>query len=554
MSTTRSLTDPQFELFEQLTARPFLVLDTEYCRDPDGDGDRLISLALVPVVRGRRRSAAEGELYVEMNPGVPIDAATRAVHGFTDADVARKRRFAFHASKVLAGLARPDAILVAHTGADVRVLRRELERLDEAAHATGQLAPTGLADLPDLPIIDTSTLPRLLRYPGIGNRNVISLADLCRLTGVRNPQAHHARADARTTADVLIQLLIEAARNFTYRDLPSLLAAHDRGTTHAPKLPQYLTGRGTAQRGPGAAHQSRHMSPMVHAATAGEIDDWLARALECARLRCPHLRTEAALTAPANGAALLDPLIALLPQLTEPGQPGTLLGAVDALLRGSGPGTDPPSKPAVTHTRALRWWAPQRAAVAASTPCSSQGRCPDCHAGLGCPRDLLYQPVARIATLGARQTLDVASIRDRLFGKRPDRRIHRWSERHPRETAYMTWLVATWSLDHDRDDAPFIDAATSKNIHTAEPRLALLACQRTAETRGYEAAKAVAEACLSHATTDPAYDELRLWTTWHEQAAARAAQAQAARVITHPRLARPAGRVHPNPYLPQLKG
>ncbi|EWT04567.1 hypothetical protein N864_11320 [Intrasporangium chromatireducens Q5-1] len=551
MSTTRSLTDPQFELFEQLTARPFLVLDTEYCRDPDGDGDRLISLALVPVVRGRRRSATVGELYVEMNPGVPIDAATRAVHGFTDADVARKRRFAFHVGKVLAALARPDAILVAHTGADVRVLRRELERLDEAAQATGRLAPTGLADLPDLPIIDTSTLPRLLRYPGIGNRSVISLADLCRLTGVRNPQAHHARADARTTADVLIQLLIEAARNFTYRDLPSLLAAHDRGTTHTPKLPQYLTGRGLAQRGPGAAHLSRHMSPMVHAATAGEIDDWLGRALECSRLRCPHLRTEAALAAPANGTAILDLLIALLPQLTEPGQPGTLLGAVDALLTGSGPATDPPSKPALAFSRALRWWSQQRARVVASVPCSSLGRCPDCQAAAGCPRDLLYQPVTRIATLGERHVLDVSAIKDRLFGNRSDRRVHAWSERHPRETAYMTWLVATWSVEHDRDDAPFIDVAISKNIHHLEPRLALLACQRIAETHAYTTAKAVADTCLEHASTDPAYDELRLWTTWHEQAAARAAKAQAARVITHPRLARPPGRVHPNPYLPQ---
>lgn len=31
-----TLTDAGFELFQHLTARTFLVLDTEYTRDPDG--------------------------------------------------------------------------------------------------------------------------------------------------------------------------------------------------------------------------------------------------------------------------------------------------------------------------------------------------------------------------------------------------------------------------------------------------------------------------------------------------------------------------------------
>ena len=34
-----TLTDAGFELFQHLTARTFLVLDTEYTRDPDGDGE-----------------------------------------------------------------------------------------------------------------------------------------------------------------------------------------------------------------------------------------------------------------------------------------------------------------------------------------------------------------------------------------------------------------------------------------------------------------------------------------------------------------------------------
>lgn len=51
-------------------------------------------------------------------------------------------------------------------------------------------------------------------------------------------------------------------------------------------------------------------------------------------------------------------------------------------------------------------------------------------------------------------------------------------------------------------------------------------------------------------TTDPGYDELSLWMTWHEQAAVQTARAQATRTIKNERLARPEGRVNRNPYLP----
>ena len=61
------------------------------------------------------------------------------------------------------------------------------------------------------------------------------------------------------------------------------------------------------------------------------------------------------------------------------------------------------------------------------------------------------------------------------------------------------------------------------------------------ESRGLAAAKEVAAKVLTARTTDPAYDELELWLTWHEHAAIAAARAQAPRTITHRRLARPEG-------------
>lgn len=544
------LSDAQFEVFERLTARPFLVLDTEYCADPDGDAGRLVSLAITRVVRGKR--VRDRELYAVMNPGVPIDPDTQAVHGFSNADVVRKRKFGHYAPAIVAALAEPGAVLVCHTGADVRVLRRELERLDDAAAEQGlPTAPVGVADLPELPIVDTSTLPRLLRHPGTGNRAVVSLATLCAATGVRNTQAHHARADARATADALIKLLLHAAATLSHDSIEMLLADHDRGTTHQPRLPLFIRSRRTAPTLP-AGHLARHTAPLTHAGTLTERQAWVGLAAECVGLRCPHLRTEAALAAAENGAALLERLVALLPTATEPGQAGTLLGAVAELIDAGAPWGDPPAaQPTLLHTRAMTWWAKVRDQVEASAPCSSAGRCPDCWDGAGCPRDTLYQPVTRVATLGAEGALTREAVKHRLFGNQPARRINTWPHYHPREAAYMVWLVAAWSREHDRDDSRYLDAATARGVATAEPRLALLLCERMSETQGYAAAKALAEQALSQTTTDPAYDELRLWTIWHEQAAEHRSRARTLRAITHPRLARPEGRINHNPYLPR---
>jgi DNA polymerase III epsilon subunit-like protein len=548
-----TLTDAGFEVFQQLTARTFLVLDTEYTPDPDGDGDRIISLAITPVLRGKR--LRDGELYVEMNPGVPIDPRSTAVHGFTTEAVARKRRFGHYAPAVLAALAVPDAVLVCHTGSDIRVLRRELERLDEATTAGDTTGDVGLADLPELPIIDTATLPRLLRLPGVGQRGVVSLATLCQLVGVTNTNVHHARGDARATADALVKLLLHAAGSFTYDSIDALLTDHARGTTHDPKLPGYVRSRRVAPVVP-TGHLVRHDAPLTHAGTAAEHQAWLDLAADCVRLRCPHLRTEATLAATENGAALFDPLVALLSTTAEPGTAGTLLGAVAALIDAAGPGADPAaSTPTLAHTRALRWWAKTRPQAEASTACQAPGgrTCPDCWEGNGCPRDTFYQAVTRIAVLGEHGRLTQKSVRDRLVGSRPDRRINAWPRTHPRETAYMAWMVFTFAAEEDRVLAAndYLAVAMSKNLHLLEPRLARAACQSIAETRGLAGAKAVADQVLADRTTDPAYDELALWMTWHEQAAVAATRRQRPRAITHRRLARPEGRVNVNPYLPR---
>lgn len=340
------MTDAQFAMFEQLVARPFLVLDTEYCRDPAGDGSRLISLAVTPVIRGRRGTGKDGELYVEMNPGVPIDAATSAVHGFTDTDVAGKRPFRHYAARVVKALQVPGAILVTHTGADIHVLRRELERLDQAAVAQGQVrAPVGLSELPDLPLLDTSTLPRMLGYPGVGNRGIVSLGTLCQLTGVTNEGAHDAKQDARATAAALLRLLGHSAREFQHASIEELLTEAGCGTARHPRVTAFPTTRGAGKRGPSLTHLGRHASPLTTQPphpSAPHGWTWQPSVSACAARTCapkqpwpppptartcstrctPSCRRRPKLASPAPSSARSPPSSKAAPRTTGPPRPG----------------------------------------------------------------------------------------------------------------------------------------------------------------------------------------------------------------------------------------
>lgn len=157
-----------------------------------------------------------------------------------------------------------------------------------------------------------------------------------------------------------------------------------------------------------------------------------------------------------------------------------------------------------------------------------------------------------IAVLGERGTLDSDSIEDRLFGTRPDRRIHKWVIRHPAETAYMAWTAVRYETEVGRVAAAqtYLRQAVEYDLHLTEPRLALVVCQGLAANGRTEDAHKTATTVMAHRTSDPGYDELGAWLTWQEQNAARAKRDRQLRIITHPRLARPEGRVNRNPYLP----
>ena len=65
------------DLYDQLTAATFFAVDTEF--STHDDEHHLISIAVVPVIGGRRTKASH-ELYRVMNPGVPIDDVSSAIH------------------------------------------------------------------------------------------------------------------------------------------------------------------------------------------------------------------------------------------------------------------------------------------------------------------------------------------------------------------------------------------------------------------------------------------------------------------------------------------
>ncbi|HEY6933186.1 MAG TPA: hypothetical protein VI452_07285 [Marmoricola sp.] len=67
---------------------------------------------------------------------------------------------------------------------------------------------------------------------------------------------------------------------------------------------------------------------------------------------------------------MLEDLTALLPTATEPGQPGTLLGAVAELIEGGAAWANPPAaRPTLVSAKAMTWWASLKPQVAASAAC-----------------------------------------------------------------------------------------------------------------------------------------------------------------------------------------
>lgn len=539
---TTELSDVGQDLYDQLTARTFFVVDTEFCTH-NGE-HHLISLAIVPVIGGRRAKAKE-EFYAVMNPGVPIDEVTSSIHGFTDSDVARKRSFNHYARVILARLNEPDAVYVCHNTIDAHVLRRELERLDQRTTAGEAAITAGLAALPLMPVLDTMRIAQAASYPNSPRSAKISLDRLCDLTGVpRTKNAHDALEDARATANALIEVLRYTAENATHWTYESFHEAANGGTTHEPKGPAHLKPREAINLAPPPEHIARHIHPLSDPVQpdSDQAEAWLDMAAECTTLRCPYLRDEAGVAADANGSVLLRPLMDDLPHLTEPGQAGTLLGAVLELL--AAPST-------LTARHALVWWTVAKKTIKASAPCKREvtnGMCPSCQEGDPCPRDVVYIPIAERATLGVDGILNSRRVR-KLMDPSPKGPINTW-RKHQREIlAYMLWRLyqhlSEQGVDGTAEHA--LEQAMALNLHTIEPRLTEIAGQRLVDDGEADQAFTLAEAVLAQRTTDTAYRDLSDWLQY-TRATLYAQQPPRPAPLQYPRKGRPAHHVHPRKY------
>jgi len=103
--------------------RPLVVFDTE-TTGTNARSDRIVEIACVKLHPDGRR-----EVWVRrLNPGIPIPAASTAIHGISDADVAGSPRFAEVARELAEFLANADLAGYNITGFDLPVLRIEFLR------------------------------------------------------------------------------------------------------------------------------------------------------------------------------------------------------------------------------------------------------------------------------------------------------------------------------------------------------------------------------------------------------------------------------------------
>ncbi len=170
--------------------RPLVVFDTE-TTGVNARFDRIVEIACVKLHPDGRR-----EVWVRrLNPGIPIPAASTAIHGIGDRDVAGLPRFADVARDLAEFLADSDLAGYNITGFDLPVLRVEFLRAGVPF------------DVVERRLVDAQRI--------FFSREPRHLAAAARFyCGVDHEGAHGALADAEMTLQVL------AGQFHKYEDLP----------------------------------------------------------------------------------------------------------------------------------------------------------------------------------------------------------------------------------------------------------------------------------------------------------------------------------------------
>ncbi len=163
-----------------------IILDTETTGLDPQQGDRVIEIAAIELVNLLPTGAT---FHTLLDPERDVPADATRVHGFTNAHLEGKPKFADVAADFLAFLG-TDEIIAHNAGFDFGFLDAELKRCGQAA-------------LDHARMVDTLTLARE-RFPGMPN----SLDALCRRFDIDLSQrtSHNALLDVRLLAQVYLEL------------------------------------------------------------------------------------------------------------------------------------------------------------------------------------------------------------------------------------------------------------------------------------------------------------------------------------------------------------
>lgn len=178
---------------------PFAVIDFETTgRDPDTD--RVIEIGLVTFVKGRVTSRES----LLVNPGVPVPAESRAVHGITDEELAGAPDFATIMPRVMELL--QGKLPVAYNASfDRRFLLSEIARTSPKAMTPADMPPAAREDVAWVdPLVWAREILKELQ-----NRR---LTDVAQHLGIPLERAHRAAGDAEATGRVLLALAPQMPR------------------------------------------------------------------------------------------------------------------------------------------------------------------------------------------------------------------------------------------------------------------------------------------------------------------------------------------------------
>ena len=168
-----------------LSDMEFVAIDLE-TTGLDPRRDVIVALAAIPFVGGRSRPDAGYSRIV--NPGRPIPAAARAIHGIGDADVQNAPPVPAALPELLARCR--DRVIVAHTASfDLAIINR-------ASRAAG-LTPV------ESPVLDVGVLAHAL-FPSWWD---LGLEGLGRLLEVEVIGRHTADGDALTAGAIFVRMM-----------------------------------------------------------------------------------------------------------------------------------------------------------------------------------------------------------------------------------------------------------------------------------------------------------------------------------------------------------